>query len=77
MIAREQRNAMHDAGGGDDLVRRIAAEVQACRGAGNREIDWPKVKAAQDPGQLPVVIKSPLTSILCRRLPIRSALSLS
>ena len=37
-VTREQRDVVHHAGRSDDLIRRIAAEVQASRSACNREV---------------------------------------
>ena len=41
LIAREQRDVVHHARCGDDLIRRIAAEVQPGGSARNREVDRP------------------------------------
>ena len=48
-------------------------EVQAGRGTCDGEVDRPNMQTTQDAHHFPVVNRSPLTSILCRRLPINSA----
>lgn len=44
-VAREQRNVVHDTGGGDELVRWIALEIESGGGAGNSKIERPYVYA--------------------------------
>lgn len=46
---------MDDTGGGNDLVRGIASEIEPGRGLGNGEINAPDVKAAQYSDHLTVV----------------------
>ena len=46
---------MHDARGGNDLVRRIAGEVQAGRGTCDGEVDRPNMQTTQDAHHFPVV----------------------
>ena len=54
-VPRDQWNIVHDAGGRDNLVRRIAPEVKACGGSGDVKVDGPDVKSAQKAGKLTVV----------------------
>lgn len=39
MVACQQWNAGNDAGGGNQFIRRVGAEIQLCAGAGNIQAD--------------------------------------
>ena len=54
-VAREQRNVVHNAGGGNELVRWIAVEIETDGGAGNSEIKRPYVYAVQGAAYVTVV----------------------
>ena len=46
---------MHNAGGGNEPIRRIALEIEISRGAGRFEIDRPHMHAVQRTGHITIV----------------------
>ena len=47
MVAGEQRDAVNDAGGRYEFISRVASEVQACRCAGNSQINGPDMQCVE------------------------------
>ena len=54
-VSCDQWNPMHDARCGDELIRRIALEIQAGRSERHREVDGPYVDPTQNAGDFPVL----------------------
>ena len=54
-VARKQRNVVHDTGGGNELIRWIALEIEAGGGADNSKIERPYVYTVEDTAYVTVV----------------------